>query len=498
MNAATTAQPQSNVKTIVSGIVLNEKGNPLESVNVFIAGTLDGDVTDSKGNFRFITTQIDTQVIRASLIGFESASVRVFLIPQDSIAVRLRLRETAISLKEIVVSSSAHTTGDQIKGVTLRSIEVVTTPSAAADIFRAVQTFPGVAAVDEGSGLFVRGGDVSETTILLDQATVSHPYKFETPTGGVFGTIPPFLISGTFFSSGGFSARYGNTLSAILAMESLNLPSRLTVGINAGLAAGSLGMSVPVIPQTLGFRFSGNYTFTDMMFRVNNVRDEFTVTPQGQDANFSVIYNYSGSAQLKIFNFVNTNRVGVRVDEPSFDGDFQGEETSWLHNAQLRDIFSEWLFKGSLSFSRFSSEQNLGSMQLKPTDQSYKARLDFERLFGDGLKLATGGEFERLENIFQGKFPKNPNVFDPDADVYHLNEQIWTYRYGLYTEIETRLLRKLFGSLGVRTDYHSKAVQGIVDPRVSLRYNLSNDMHTHIRWGIYHQFPQPVHFNNSS
>ena len=43
------------------------------------------------------------------------------------------------------------------------------------------------------------GGDVSETVVLLDQATVVHPYRYESPTGGVFGTIPSFMVQGTVF-----------------------------------------------------------------------------------------------------------------------------------------------------------------------------------------------------------------------------------------------------------------------------------------------------------
>jgi hypothetical protein len=133
------------------------------------------------------------------------------------------MSESSVKLGDVVIAGSAFTTGDEASSLTLHSLDVYTTPGASADILRAIQTFPGVAAMDDGSGLFVRGGDVGETTILLDQATVVHPYKFESPTGGYFGTIPPFLVGGTYFSSGGFSARYGNALSGILAMESMNI-----------------------------------------------------------------------------------------------------------------------------------------------------------------------------------------------------------------------------------------------------------------------------------
>ncbi len=77
---------------------------------------------------------------------------------------------------------------------------------------RALGTLPGVARIDDGTGLFVRGGDVSETLVLLDGVVVSHPYRYETPTGGFRGAIDPFLTQGVSFTTGGFSAQYANTL----------------------------------------------------------------------------------------------------------------------------------------------------------------------------------------------------------------------------------------------------------------------------------------------
>ena len=40
-------------------------------------------------------------------------------------------------------------------------------------------------------------------------------YQFESPTGGYFGTIPPFLLGGTFFSSGGFVIRVYSCVSVV-------------------------------------------------------------------------------------------------------------------------------------------------------------------------------------------------------------------------------------------------------------------------------------------
>lgn len=430
------AQGQSRDKAIVAGRVENESGEPLEFANVLIVGTLDGDVTGPKGQFTFRTLHVGQQVVRASMVGMEPATMNIKVASGDSLYVKLVLRESAVSLNEVLVTASAYSTGDEAKAITLRSLDVITTPGAAADIFRTVQTFPGVVSVDEGSGLFVRGGDVSETVILLDQATLVHPYKYESPTGGFFGVIPAFLVGGTFFSSGGFSAKYGNALSGVLSMESLNLPPRQSYNIGVGLAAISLGVDAPIIQDKLGVRFSGNQSMTDLMFRVNGVRNQFTNPPNGKDANLSLIYKYSSTGQVKFFNYVTDDRIGVRVDEPSFEGEYRGVETDWLHNLQWSDIAGSWLLKTSVSLNRFNVDRHLGNMNLNPSDVTYKIRADAERMIGESIRISTGAEFEQLENILSGTYPKNNSVLDPSADVYQFDERYTTKRMGVYGEMD--------------------------------------------------------------
>src|SRR5262249_58175446 len=106
----------------------------------------------------------------------------------------------------------------------MRPLAGVRPPGAAADLMRALQTLPGVAQIDEGAGLYVRGGDSSEVLVLLDDAVVFHPYRAETPGGGLFGSVEPFLLEGASFATGGFSARWGNALSAVLDLHGLARP----------------------------------------------------------------------------------------------------------------------------------------------------------------------------------------------------------------------------------------------------------------------------------
>lgn len=105
--------------------------------------------------------------------------------------------------------ASSYTASEE-RTATLTPLEVVSIPGTAADVNRALQTLPGIQQVDEGTGLFVRGGDAYETKVFPNDAALLNPMDIQSPNGTFMGTVDPFLLDGIVFSSGGFGARYGN------------------------------------------------------------------------------------------------------------------------------------------------------------------------------------------------------------------------------------------------------------------------------------------------
>ncbi len=480
----------------VQGQVIDETDRPVAYVNVQITGTIDGAITDRDGRFAFSTQHMGKCKLHASFIGYEPAQQTLHLTPGDTSTVRLILRLALIELDETIVTGSTYTTGED-ETVTLSPLDVVTTPGASADIFRAFKTFPGVATVDDGAGLFVRGGDVSETVILLGQATVVHPYKYESPTGGVFGTISPFMVQGTVFSTGGFPARYGNALSSVLSMETQNMPMQKSYTLNLGLAAGSLGLDMPLVSDKLGVRFTGNLSFTDLLFRVNRHSSAFTTTPRGHDGNLNLIYQYSPTGRLKFFSFNASDRLGVRVVEPSFDGIYKGSSNSALHNLEWTDIFANWIMQTSASLNHHTARKQLGNLDFSPRDLTFKLRTDIERALTSSAFLRLGGEIEHTDNRLVGSIPQG-DIFDPQAEIFELDTSYGARRAGAYFEIDFEPAHRIAVNLGTRADHHNLGDQFAIDPRISARYQITKHTDARLAWGIYHQFPDPSKYNPTS
>lgn len=488
-----TASKAEAQTTVVHGHVTDETGASVPYANVIVRGTIVGTASDDRGTYRFSTTLKGTQTLEVSALGYRDVSRTIDLDAGDTLSVDIDLRSEIVQMDGATVSASSYSIGAE-QSVSLSTLDVVTTPGTSADIFRAVQTFPGVASADGGSSFFVRGGDVQETVTLLDQATVAHPYRYESPTTSTFGTVPPFLVDGVNFSTGGFSAKYGNALSGVLAMDSKGMPEQERYYTNLSMAATSVGVDAPIVEDKLGVRFSGNQSFTGILFRLNGVTNEFSETPRSNDANLSLIYNYSDTGQLKLFNYRSASSMGVQVQSPGAAQTYRTTSTNWLHNLQWTDTFGDWDLSTSLSMNRFESRQTFGALDLRPGDDIYKLRSDLTYALAPGVDIHTGGEVQRTVSVFEGTLPQqaaggSDTTFD---------ERFPVTRSGAYAEVESNLLFRLKGRAGVRTDYHSASGALTADPRLSLRYLLTENTDAYASWGLFHQFAAPSNYNTTT
>ena len=60
--------------------------------------------------------------------------------------------------------------------ITMKPFELATVPASPPDEFKALNELPGTSKVGESEGLFVRGGDASETKAIIDGLIVQDPY----------------------------------------------------------------------------------------------------------------------------------------------------------------------------------------------------------------------------------------------------------------------------------------------------------------------------------
>ncbi|WP_420454099.1 TonB-dependent receptor [Rubrivirga sp.] len=479
LSLAAHAQP-----SVVAGDVVDGDGRPVAYASVLLVGAGQGAVTDADGRFHFATEATGRRTLRATRVGSEPATRAVTLAPGDTAVVRFVLREALLDLGRAVVSADAFVSGGEVAG--LSPLDVVTTPGAAADLFQAIRSFPGLTEAEEGAGLFVRGGDVEETSVLLDGARLLQPYRYESPTGGTFGAVSPWLVSGTRFSTGGFSARYGDALSGVLALDSQDEPTRDGQTVSLSLAAASASADVTVGPG--GLRVAGNRSFTDALFWVNGRGDEFVTAPRSTDGSVLLAVPVGRAGRVKALAMGGADRLSLRLDQPSFAGLFESASAGGLGLVEWTDLRGGWALAATASHARHRSEQALGAFRLRPSDRSTALRATAEREVSRRLVVHLGAEADARRSAIEGAFTAG-DVSDPDAATVAFDEVTRGARGGAWAEAEAQLSRRVAATAGVRADAHSALDAVVLDPRLSLFVALDDATRLRFATGLYSQAP---------
>lgn len=485
-----TPASQTPPKNIVTGVVADPANLPLPGVVITIRGSVSVAVTDEQGRFSIQPPSLPA-ILLAELPGFSTREINV----SDA------AKPIVITMAIAPVSAGVTVHADVLDAVpdarlAMRPLDVVRTAGTQADIMRAVAGLPGVTVVDEGAGIFVRGGDVSETRVLLNGAVINHPYRYETPTGGFRGAVDPFLTQGLTFSTGGFSAEYSNSLSGILDMQGLARPGATRTTLTAGLAGLSAQVAAP-LGKNNGVRFAANRTTTGVLFAVNPAPREFDELPSGWDASGSFHADRAAGGVARVFWTTQRDHVGVRLDQDGFSGFLHSSTEHHVLVADWRrSLPKQWDAAVVLGFDRYTGGTNVGVFALDMTDVERSLRMDAGGPLG-GWRIRTGADLGLTSSLVTGFTPERGGDFAGVSgqrlfDVHHDET-----RGGAYVE-STRAFGRVTPTVGIRTDRFGFADTWTVDPRVNVTIDTGGRSRLRLAWGRYHQAPSPLYFDDAS
>ena len=93
---------------ILTGKVINEKGQPVFGASVLIAGTARGASADENGNFEIQNIPGGTYDVQVSAISYEKKTLNNILINESTKAITIILTEALIQTEQIIVSAGKY------------------------------------------------------------------------------------------------------------------------------------------------------------------------------------------------------------------------------------------------------------------------------------------------------------------------------------------------------------------------------------------------------
>ncbi|MFN9493558.1 MAG: carboxypeptidase-like regulatory domain-containing protein [Sphingobacteriales bacterium] len=490
-------------QTQVTGRVLNARKKPLAGVNITIKDSYDGATTDSLGNFSFSTTAAGSQVVQAEATGYKLFQ-QAYTLGGQPLKLDILMKESVDEMTAVVITAGSFEASDKKKTTVLSSIDVVTTASGNGDVTGALKTLPGAQQVGESEGLFVRGGTAAETKTFIDGTVVNNFFFSSTPGIATRGRFSPFIFKGTVFSTGGYSALYGQAMSSALILESIDLPDQTSASINASVIG--LGGGYQYLDKKKRYSVGGSYNYTDLRlaFALIKQRQEYEDVPvfHTADANFRIKTSKTG--MLKYYGQFGTNNLRFytnSIDTLGYLDGFGIANTNYYHNLSYRESFGRWKMNlgASYTYNKDNIEGGLYTMD--------KQQVQVDPLLFKNFKQRNLGNYFNAKWVMERKI-KGLSAVRGGLEYNHNNDDIrYTAFDGqvfnflvkdrityAFAEYDIYVTNSIAAKLGGRYEHSSLLNKSNIAPRLSLAYKINKESQASLAYGVFYQNPERQYF----
>ena len=468
----------ASAQTEISGKITDEKGEPIPGANVYLDGTYDGASTDENGQFRFKTTAEGQKVLVVSFLSFETLKKTVEVKSFQNQT--LKLRESVNTLDAVILTAGTFEAGDKARVSVLKPLDIVTTAGAVGDIIGALATLPGAQTVGESNRLFVRGGEADETQTFVDGLRVAQPYGAaanDLPTRGRFS---PFLFSGISFSTGGYSAEYGEALSSILSLntkdEVLQEQTEISV-MTVGLGVGNTQRW-----DESSLTFNLNYT---------NLSPYQLLVPQAVDWNKpfesltgeTVFRRQFKNGLLKIYASLDVANLDLNQEDINQPDKvrFDLKNNNFYGNASYKGTFgNNWNLHTGVSYGISLNEIGINTVQIENAEYASHFKAKVTKKLTERIKLSGGADY------FITKFTED---FIPFEQTTFSSGYINSIA-AAYVESDIFFSKKVALKLGVRASENQLLDELHVSPRASFAYKVSKNGQFSLAYGDFVQTPR--------
>lgn len=466
-------------QTVITGTVTDAKQNPLEGANVYLDGTYDGASTDANGHFSFETIESGTQTLVVSMLTFEPhyeiGDVTYFT------DVNIRMLEAINSLSGVTLTAGTFEAGDNSKVSVLKPLDIVTTAGAAGDFVAALQTLPGTTTVNEDGRLFVRGGSADETQVFIDGLRVFQPFNATANNMPTRGRFSPFLFKGITFSTGGYSAEYGQALSSVLLLNTTDAPDQEKTEISIMSVGGGLGHT----------EIWGNQSLSVNTSYINLAPYEALIpsnqgmrwnSPYESIAGEAVFRSIGDNSIFKLYTGFNQSKLDIEQEDINLEDyiRFQLKNNNLYFNATYKHFLNhDWSITSGASISRDTNDIGIQEDLVDGRETASHIKIKAHKIFSNRFNLSFGTEY------FNTNYNESFTTAGGFGVDYGFDEQLWAG----FAESDLFLSNKLAMKFGLRAAYNSLTGEVKWSPRVSVAYKPGELGQFSLAYGDFYQRP---------
>lgn len=507
-------------KGVIHGFIKDfETNENLPYALIYNEKSKNGTSSSSKGYYSFEILKKDTIEITCTYLGYKKETIKVNWKRIEK-PINIKLNKETRQISEIIVKSinsySGLETNSNSYSINIKKMQNL--PKVGEnDIFYSLKYIPGVNATNEtSSGIEIRGCPADQSLVLFDGMPLYHLDHFF----GTFSALNSMVVKNVQLYKSGYPARFGGRVAGIIdIIGKTGNSNKISGGININMLSSSLFIETPLFKNAT-LLIAGRRSYTDLIKtsfykkisgKNINGNEESTYSFGGDIRNISneaipdfYYYDFNAKLSWKItekdlltisyyqgydhYSVVNNDSVAYYSYNTS-------NKTYWGNQAANIEWDKQWTkklnSKISCSLSGFNNSfERDGYFHLKQFSVDSVRNISDNKINDLSLRFNNDVNFSDLHNFGFGiewsakeiAYKRFNQKILVEREISNSNE------LALYVQDRINLWKRLNINVGLRLNYFDKANTIDIEPRLSLKYQLFENLFLKGAYSLHNQY----------
>ena len=289
------------------------------------------------------------------------------------------------------------------------------------------------------------------------------------------------MFKGISFSTGGYSAEYGQALSSVLQLNTIDEPTEEKTDLSF---------------MTLGFGVGNTQIWDNNSFSVNTSyvnlapyqeafpdRNKWKKPVQALSGEMVFRHKFKNESLLKLYGAFSYTDFDVTQDDINYEDGlrFGLQNRNLYFNTSYKNKFGDnWKIETGLSFTNDHTNLKIIDDKIASNENSLHLKVKLKKQFSNRFKISFGSEYFTTD-FNESYTPNNSNKFD-----YGFNNNI----FATFAETDIFFSKNLATKIGVRAEHSQLLNESTISPRISLAYKAGKNSQFSLAYGQFYQNPK--------
>lgn len=516
---------QSFTQTVRGRVIDKESQSPIPGVNIVVLNTdpLIGTATDADGYFVLENIAARRVSVQATFIGYETAAAsNVELTTGKELVLNFEMEEKVNEMQAVVISADDEKAEAQndMASVSARQFTIEESQRYAGarnDVSRMAQNFAGVRGSNDAvNDIVIRGNSPVGLLWRMEGVDIPNPNHFGDfgSSGGPVSMLNNNVLANSDFLTGAFPAEYGNAISGAfdLRMRTGNIEQYEFLG-QLGLNGLEFGAEGPINKSKhSSFLINYRYSTLGVMSALGINFGTGSAIPYYQDLTFKLNLPVNAKNIVTVFGLGGLSSIDILTSEDTTNDNLYTDYVDVYNRVQtgVAGISHTFLLNSNaytkliIAATGMTQKNIVDSVSFESFEafDFYRERFSINKLqavffykkkFNAQHNLEAGIRVSDMFTDMQDSISNNAG----ESYVTLTSFEGTTWLLQPYIEYQYKLNNEITFNSGIQSQYLSLNHHYTIEPRLGIKYELSDKDILSFGYGLHSMMPSAVYYYNT-